>query len=123
MKALAWALLALSAPLYAGTWTAHPILPFGPLAPCHACAAGTYTVTWSSPADERTGEPFTIDHYVMVFEDTSVFTVQFMLLPADATSSTLTGLTSGDPYAVWLEAHGTDGSTHGVTPLLRFTAP
>lgn len=111
--------------LILAAWTAHPIIPFGPLSPCNACTPvpGHVTISWDTPVDERTQQPFTIDHYVVVYEDTSLFSVQFLILPADASSYTLTGLTSGDPYAVWLEAHGTDGFTNAVTPLMRVVAP
>ncbi|HWG77839.1 MAG TPA: fibronectin type III domain-containing protein [Steroidobacteraceae bacterium] len=126
MKAL-WPLLLALAPLArAGQWTAHPIIPFGPLAACNACTAipGQLTITWDTPTIDDYGAPFTVDHYVMVYERIDAYDVSFIDgIPASATSYTLTGLTSGAVYAAWLLARGADGYTHTVTPWVKVTAP
>jgi len=117
------ALLLVSSAAFGGTWTAHPIIPFGPLQPLPA-PAGQVTITWDTPTVDEYGAPFTVDHYVMVYERIDAYDVSFIDgIPASATSYTLTGLVSGAVYAAWLEARGADGYTHTVTPWVKVTAP
>lgn len=111
--------------LILAAWTAHPIIPFGPVSPCNACTPipGQATITWATPdLDENTGQPFTVDHYVLYYEDAN-FNVS-VVDGIHGNSYTLTGLASGMSYTAWLTAQGIDGDGHtAVTPLIRGVAP
>lgn len=112
MKRLLWALLAASGAAHAGQWTAHHVIPFGPLAACQRCTAvpGQITITWDTPAADEAGNAFAVDHYVLVYEQIGTYDVSFIEdIRASANRYTLTGLASGE-YAAWLEARGADGN-------------